>query len=683
VSTRAAAFLLILAVAGRSAGQTVVTVAGGGTGDGGPATSAHIESIGDLLLDAAGNVFVTDLTHASIRRIDAASRMITTVLTWDPKNPPAFLAWRGPGKLLFSTGIRVEEFDLATLRRRTVAGNGTWLYREAGIEFARPADQAPLGPVQGLAVDAHGSVCFGDPDRDQVLRVDPSTGRLEILFAMDRARDAGGGSLDFPISDLAFDSAGVLYFADGRHHRVYCVVSGRAIPIAGTGEPRRSFPREPGSGMGQSATAATETPLDRPTRLGFRAGYELALGEGHGTVRLVDRNRRLAFLIGAYFEHGLVSGLDFDREGTLFAARATESGIEQIVRLPKDATEPQLLAGSGLKHCCGDGASGPDAVLSEPEGIAVAPNGDLLVADRANHRIRRISTRTGRVSTIAGGGIFALPGSRHIAFQKRREPPPPGRIHALLFEALEPRFVSADAAGNVYFAPREGPVYRIDAIDGAIVALGADRKNALGAKFPDGFAGIGGIAVDRNGTVFVAAENRIWRLSPDGKIGALAGTGHEGFNGDGDYGTLADLSRPAWPVLDGQGSLYFVDAGNARIRKVDRNGRISTVAGNGLTFPSGPGLAVRESVGIPTGLALDPKGDLAWATGDGRIWQLQVATGQIRRVAGSDGAAGRPSPDGPLNGAFKLGTPRSLAFDRGGAIYFSDGDSDTVRAIRP
>ncbi|MFN7987586.1 MAG: hypothetical protein U0529_08945 [Thermoanaerobaculia bacterium] len=674
--------LLLVALAGPGFADTVVTVAGGGIGDGGPAASAEIGSIGDILLDAAGNVYLTDLLHSSIRRVDAATRTIGTVFVGDEKNCPVDLAWGAPGKLLFATPRRVEELDLATGRRRTLAGNGEWLWKEAGVELARPADQVPLGRVRGLAVDAQGGVCFGDSDRGMVLRVDPVSARLEIVYRPEPAIAAARDDLPLPLRDLAFDASGVLHISNPRHNRVYRVVAGRAIPVAGNGEWRQAYPPLPGGGVGLPPVPATATPLGEAFRLAFRNGDEPAIGQNYAILQIVDRSRNLSYLLGPYFDAGPVTGIDFDRDGALYVSRSGVPSTSQVLRVRRGDAQAEVLAGSGLVHCCGDGAPGPASRLSEPEGIAVTPDGEVIVADRANERIRRVSTRTGRISTIAGGGVFALAGSRHINFRKVREPAPAGRIHALLFEVLDPRFVAVDATGNVYFAPRDGPVYRIAATDGALTALAADRRNALGAKFPDGFAGIGGIAVDGAGTVYVAAESRIFRVSSDGKVGLLAGTGHEGFAGDGGYATLADVSRPAWPVLDGQGALYFVDAGNYRIRKIDRNGRISTVAGNGLSYPSGPGVALREAIGTASGLALDAKGDLAWASGDGRIWRLRVASGQVEKVAGGENAGRRPSPDGFLTVDFRLGRPRSLAFDARGTLFYSEGESDTVRAIR-
>jgi internalin A len=130
----------------------------------------------------------------------------------------------------------------------------------------------------------------------------------------------------------------------------------------------------------------------------------------------------------------------------------------------------------------------------------------------------------------------------------------------------------------------------------------------------------------------------------------------------------ADLSRPGWPVVDGQGTLYFVDTGNSRIRRVERSGKITTVAGNGLGFASGGGQALRESIGSARGLTLDPRGDLVYSTGDGKIWRVTLADGMLRLVAGGE--------------RWNI-QPLAIAFDRQGVLCFSEPATERVRAIRP
>jgi sugar lactone lactonase YvrE len=640
-------------------------VAGGGIGDGGPAATAGLGYLGDLVVDPSGNVFVADLGHRSIRKI-GRDGTISTILKLEGNDAPRFLVLRNPGRLLFTSELQVEEIELATGRRNPIAGNGQRVSRGGVVEEGKLATQVALGPISGLAVGPDGDVHFGDPDRAQIFRVEPATGLLRRVFALERAALAGGSESMQTVYDLAFDTAGRLHFSDRRHQRIYRVESGRAIAVAGDGTRRQRFPAaEPRGG----AEVAVSSPLDLPGPLAFCSpDNDLFFGEEHGTVRRVDRLGRIQTFLGPTLSEGTITGVACDREGTVFAASQPSTGVGRVLMIPRASGPRRVLAGSGVANCCGDGARAVEAELAQPEGIVIAPDGDLVIADRANHRIRRVSSRTGRIATIAGGGELALPGSRHVPGLPARSAPPTGRTLATFFEVLEPRFVAADSAGNIYFAQTEGPVYRIEAADGTLLALGVNRGSAAGPKSPDGFAGIGGISVDTDGTVFVAAENRIWRISPGGEVGALAGIGHEGFAGDDGYALLADLSRPSWPVADGRGTLYFVDAGNHRIRRVDRSGKISTIAGNGQPFASGEGQALRESIGLAQGLTRDLRGDLVYSTaGENKIWRLTLAEGTLHLVAGSDPPTMKP-----------LG----LAFDRNGVIYFSEPDSARVRAIR-
>lgn len=481
--------LAVLCPSRRADGQNVVTVAGGGAGDGGPATSAELGQLGSLVVDSSGNVFFTDLVHRSIRRVDRATWAITTILRLEEKDAPRFLALGGPGRLLFTSKLRVEEVDLGTGRRKAVVGNGKVLWRGGVVEEGRPATQVAVGPISGLAVGPGGDVYFGDPARAQIFRVDPVTGLLGRVFTLDMALAAGGSDTMETLYDLAIDAAGRLHFSDRRHQRIFRVEAGRAIVVAGDGTRRQRFPRL-GARVGEDddARAATSSPLDLPGPLVFRSADDLFFGEAHGTVRRVNRFERIKTFLGPTISASEVSGVAFDRDGTLFVASHPANGIGQVLKVPAASGVPEVLAGSGIPHCCGDGAAATEAELAEPEGIVITPNGDLVIADHANHRIRRVSTRTGLITTIAGGGEFALPGSRHVLFHPVRSAPPPGRIHATLFEVLEPRFVAADLAGNLYFAQQNGPVYRIDAGNGTLIALGADRKNAGGPKSSDGFA---------------------------------------------------------------------------------------------------------------------------------------------------------------------------------------------------
>lgn len=659
-----------------------MTVAGGGVGDGGPAVSASLGALGSLAFDRSGDLFVVDHGQGRIRRIRPTTGTIGTVAVFEPQLGAATISAGPSGQLLFGLRNQVLELEPVTGKRRLVAGSGETLWNGGELALGGQAAKAALGYSTGIAAAPGGTVVFADPAHDQILQVD-AAGVLTRAFRMEASLAARGSPNVEAVRNLAVDAAGRLHFTDLRHSQVFRVESGRAIAVAGTGVRRKAFPPEgpavqPQEGDGGPALSA---PLASPTQIAFGPDGSLYFGEVHGSLRKVDPAGRISTVFGPRLSRGSITGVAVTPQGEVFFASNASAVLGQVFRLVSGGAT--LVAGSGFAHCCGDGGQASEAPLAAPRGVAVAPDGDLLVADSANDRIRRVSSRTGSINTVAGGGIYALPGSRKVQFRPLRSAPPAGRVHATLFEAVSPRFVAVDRAGNVFFSATDGPVYRVDAKDGALSALGAGRREMTAADSPVGFRGIGGIAVDSTGYLVVAAEQRIFRISPSDGIGVIAGTGREGFFGDGGFGTLADLSRPAWPVDDGRGTLYFVDSGNYRIRAIDRTGRISTVAGNGQSWSSGEGPALRESIGNSTGLAVDPAGDLLYAAPDNRIFRLSLRSGILRVVAGKDGDRYHPSPDGALSPEFVLGGPFAIAVDARGAVYFSEPDHDRVRSVRP
>ena len=117
----------------------------------------------------------------------------------------------------------------------------------------------------------------------------------------------------------------------------------------------------------------------------------------------------------------------------------------------------------------------------------------------------------------------------------------------------------------------------------------------------------GGIALDGAGNLYIAdtGHHRIRKLSADGSVTTVAGTGVAGFGGDGGSALQANLADPTGIAVDGDGNLYIADSGNHRVRKVDGQGLIGTVAGTGTAGFSGDGAAASGArLDEPKGLAI-------------------------------------------------------------------------------
>jgi RHS repeat-associated protein len=193
------------------------------------------------------------------------------------------------------------------------------------------------------------------------------------------------------------------------------------------------------------------------------------------------------------------------------------------------------------------------------------------------------------------------------------------------------------------------------------------------------------LALDAAGALFISDSNnqRIRRVDPDGTIDTIAGTGPYGFAGDGGPATAARLSSPRGLAIGPDGTLYITDTGANRIRHVKANGDIETVAGGGQPADGlgDGGAATSARLSLPSAVAVGPDGTLYIAdTGHHRVRVVGVS-GQITTLAG-DGQAGRAGDGGRADFA-RLRSPRGLAIDADGNVIVADTGNGRVRRIAP
>ncbi|MGO9096393.1 MAG: hypothetical protein ACLQGV_14380 [Bryobacteraceae bacterium] len=189
------------------------------------------------------------------------------------------------------------------------------------------------------------------------------------------------------------------------------------------------------------------------------------------------------------------------------------------------------------------------------------------------------------------------------------------------------------------------------------------------------------VVADAQGNIFIAdTRNQRVRKISNGTITTVAGNGQEGFSGDGGPGPSAQLSFPRGLALDGQGNLYISDSGNCRIRKLSANGTISTIAGTGIPgFAGDDGLATGAQLSYPHGLAMDSSGNLYVADSWNYVIRKITPAGTIQTVAGN-GSCG-PFGDGGPASAASLGVIDGLALDTQGNLYLSDPYQHTIREV--
>ncbi|HLA26262.1 MAG TPA: RHS repeat-associated core domain-containing protein [Syntrophales bacterium] len=191
-----------------------------------------------------------------------------------------------------------------------------------------------------------------------------------------------------------------------------------------------------------------------------------------------------------------------------------------------------------------------------------------------------------------------------------------------------------------------------------------------------------GAAVDSGGNVFIAddANFRIRKVDKNGIIRTVAGNGAYGYSGDGGPALQAKLKTTMGVSVDSAGNIFIADAGNYRIRKVDANGVIITVAGNGTWGNSGDGgPAVQGRLSWPIGIAVNNKGNIFIAdNGDNRI-RMVDAYGVLSTVAGN-GVNGYSGDGGPAIQA-SLSYPYGVAVDGAGNIYIADTYNNRTRKV--
>ena len=343
------------------------------------------------------------------------------------------------------------------------------------------------------------------------------------------------------------------------------------------------------------------------------------------------------------------------------------------------------VVGTGSQGSSGDGGLATAAQLDSPWGVASDTTGNLFIADRNTHRVRRVDFITGIITTVAGNGTqCALPSN------------PCGDGGAATLAQLSiPSNVSVDSLGNLFIADQgNNRIRQVTPQTGIITTVaGTGSQGCLG---PTCLSGDGGAAtaaqlwrpwgVAWQGVLYIAdTENhRVRQVNPQtGIITTVAGTGG-GYSGDGGAATAAQLRTPLAVVVDTGGNLFIADTQNHRIRRVDfLTGIITTVAGNGVGGFSGDGgPATATALWNPSGVAIDGAGNLLIVDQfNNRIRLVDAQTGIITTVAGT-GTVGF-NGDNLAATAAQLWNPSGVAIDAVGNLLIVDNVNNRIRRVGP
>ena len=654
----------------------ITTIAGGGaiTGDGISATTVSLSSPTQVALDASGNIYIADSEHHRIRKVDAVTKLITTV-----------------------------------------AGTGTAGY--SGDDVI--ATKAKLWSPSGVILDGLGNIYISDCGNDRIRRVDAVTKIITTIAGTPTGKMADGilatsASLSCP-SSLVFDAAGNFFFSDVINSRIRRIdaVTKIITTVAGSIE----------AGNYGDGVAADTAKLNLPLGLSLDASGNMYIADtNNNLIRRVDVKTNIITTIAGTGKDGfngdniratkaqfnLPSGITIDAKGNIFIADRFNNIVRRIDPVTLNVT---TYAGTVKTPGTTDDVAATSAKLFGPTSVTVDAGGNMFIADYDANRVRYIDARTFAptpaptsaptlqttlapsnsvspvstpkdvaivnpliITTIAGGGKVFRDG-----------------VLATASNLSNPTYAAFDAFGNIYIADSEHHrVRKVDALTKIISTIagtgtaGYSGDNVIATKSL--LSSPAGVILDGSGNIYISdcGNDRIRRVDAVTKIiTTVAGT-INGKRADGILATTAYLSCPSSLVFDAAGNFFFADVINSRIRRIDAVTKIiTTVAGTGALGSSGNGVDATEAeLNYPHGVSLDASGNIYIAdTNNNLIRRVDVKTNIITTIGGT--GTGGFNGDNIRATKAQFNYPSGITIDAKGNIFIADRFNNIVRRIDP
>ena len=661
----------------------VSTFAGSGTAGSadGTGTAASFNLPSGLDLDDEGNVYVADAANNKIRKITSAGVVSTfagsgTAGSADGTGSAA--SFNYPTGVAIDAAGNVYVADLSNNKIRkitpagvvsTLAGNGTAGSTEGNLstsEFSSP---------YGLALDAVGNVYVGDEINNKIRRISPYGYSISPALPAGLIFDGTTGTISgTPTVAAVATNYTITATNDGGIDAAIVNITVNAPPTVTT-QAVTAIAQTTATGNGSITALGTSNPTaygvcwsttGTPTTANSKTDKGAISATGAFTAAMTGLLEDKTYKVRAFATNSF--GTSY---GELFVFTTLKTPPSISYETPKVYTtytaitslSPTNTGGSvpaavpGVSTFAGSATAdfangtGTAARFNYPHDVAVDAAGNVYVADRDNHRIRKI-TPAGVVSTFAGSGNAGyLDGTGTAA------------------EFNSPEGVAVDAAGNVYVADTRNQ--RIRKITPARVVTTIAGNEVYGSI--DGIGTLASIvdprklAVDDEGNVYFteSGKHKIRKITSAGVVSTFVGSGSPGST-DGT-GTGASFRYPSGVAVDALGNVYVIDNGNYKIRKVTSAGVVSTFAGSGIDgFADGIGTAARFRE--LSGIAVDAAGNVYVAdAGNNRIRKITSA-GIVSTLAGSTTSG---SEDGLLSSA-TFAYLKSLALDNDNNVYVSD-----------
>jgi len=605
----------------------------------------------------------------------------------------------------------------------TVAGNGIAGYSGDG----GPATQADLNDPRGVVVDSAGNIYIADAENNVIRKVAAGTGVVTTFAGTGIGGYSGdngpatSAQLLWP-SSVALDSTGNLWILDGGNGKIRVVdaTTGTITTHPVTGPTPTGFALDGSNNLYVIANDQVWE-VNSPSNV-------LIAGSGNWDYSGDNGPATSATLADP-------TGIAVDGFGNVYIADTYNSAIRKVTRSTgiittvagnsSNEATPSRNYGYGVSGYSGDGGPATSADLNYPFAVTFDGAGNLYIADTYNFAIRKVTTNTGIITTVAGNGedyvatggdggpatSSAVSGPQGLSFDgsgnlyvaetwwdRIREvtasgPPPTATTATPVFSVAAGTYVSpqtvtiTDSTLGAAFYVQVNPTVPVSPGSPTVSAELAAPGYYRGPINVTGTTTIQVVAV-APGYLPSSTVTSAYTITtpPSAVITTVAGNGTGGFSGNGGPATSAEFGFTQGLSLDKSGDIYFTDTTNNVVWMVAQgSGTISIVAGNGSQGYKGDnGLAVNAELYQPSAVAVDNAGNLYIADSNNNVVrEVAAGTGVITTIAGVHGQFGYPghNGDGGVATAAYLNGPSGLAFDKTGNLYIADSNEGLVRVI--
>lgn len=600
----------------------LVTTIGGPKGPSGYAdgtgAAARFSSPLDVAVDSAGNIYVADRDNDVIRKGWPTYAGSAPVITLQPTNQTVLAGTNitfstaaiGAGILSFqwnSNGIPIGSATNATfvLANPQYSYSATYSVTVSNLFGGTVSSNAVLTVNQGPVISVQPADQFVTSTNPFSLNVS-ATGTLPLFYQwIQNGTNLTDGGIIFGSATSNLTVTAANFSSSGNYSVVLTnlygsVTSSIAVVLIG------------------SAPSITAQPTNQPVLTNATAVFGVSVsgtGPFHYQWMLNGTNpvNNIITTIAGNGTNGYSgdggpatnaslnqpTSVALDASGGVFIA---DSGNYRVRKVGPNGVMT-TFAGNGVNAYAGDGGAATNASLPSPLGLALDVNSNLFIADVNNNRIRKVDA-LGNITTVAGNGITNSTGDGGLATNASLYFP-----EGVVIDTNGNLLISESYSGLIRKVDLNGFITTIAGIRNRIVAYSGDGGPATNASLGTPYA----LTVDAQDNLFIADGGalRVRKVDPIGIITTVAGSGGVGSPGIGGPATNASLLNPVGVLAAGNRGIYISDNGASTILRVDTNGLITTIAGNGLAAYSGDGgSALNASLNAPAYLAADGVGNL-------------------------------------------------------------------------